>query len=152
MLKLEKITPDNLMPILQLTTNADGITTVFEKFVASNALSIAQSKYFPSYETFGIFADGTAVGFAMFGIDEDDGSLWIPRFMIDCRFQGKGYGKAGFEAVLKILTEKYPSTEIFLSFEPENEIAKKLYEHFGFSFTGKSDEDGELIYKLTSDV
>jgi diamine N-acetyltransferase len=69
--------------------------------------------------------------------------------MIDKRYQGKGYGRQGMLKVLEhIRTFPYGKTNIaVLSYEPENIVAKKLYESLGFVETGEI-EEGEHVAKL----
>jgi diamine N-acetyltransferase len=86
---LREITRDTLREILRLK-----VAPQQEKFVASNAVSIAQAHFHPETAWFrGIHAGDAAVGLVML---EDDPrapgySLW--RFMIDAGQQGKGYGR-----------------------------------------------------------
>ena len=54
--------------------------------------------------------------------------------MIDKRYQGRGFGKEAFKQVLDFVRSK-PCGDaecVWLSYEPENEVAKKLYASFGF--------------------
>ena len=146
-IELRPFTKDNLIEVSKLTTNTDNNPTVFEEFVASNAFSIAQASFYPSYITEAIYHEDEVVGFVMYGIDEDDGLLWIPRFMIDVKHQGKGLGKKSFHIVLKKLNQQYPGSDIYISFEPENIIAKHLYTSFGFKETGEINE-GEVVFTL----
>lgn len=69
--------------------------------------------------------------------------------MIDKDHQGKGYGKKAFTKVLDLIKTlpQGNATSVFLSYEPENEVARKLYASFGFVETGDIDE-GEVIARL----
>lgn len=61
-------------------------------------------------------------------------SYLIWRFMIDSRHQGKGYGREALRLALEYI-RTFPGGEAdvcWLSYEPENEVAKKLYASFGF--------------------
>jgi len=81
----------------------------------------------------------------MYGIDEDDVTmLWIDRLMIAKSFLGHGYGLA----VLRYIISEAPAygvNRIGLSTEPENLIAKHVFEKAGFHLTGMKD-DGEDVY------
>ena len=59
---------------------------------------------------------------------------YIWRFMIDKRFQGRGYGKEAFRQILDFIKTRPdgPSDYVLLSYGPANEIGKKLYASFGF--------------------
>jgi len=69
--------------------------------------------------------------------------------MIDRKFQNKGYGKEALSLALDFIkSSPCGKTEYcWLSYEPENVIARHLYHSFGFVETG--DMDGaELIAVL----
>jgi diamine N-acetyltransferase len=87
------------------------------------------------------------VGFVMLGFYEKK-QMDIWRFMIDERYQKKGYGKAALTLAIEYLRREFNVSEIFLSFVPDNTAAEKLYESAGFRKTGESDDDGEIIMRL----
>ena len=131
MVELREITESNYNECLNLKVPDNQ-----KDFVASNVYSLAQAWVF--YETaypFAIYADNVMVGFIMMGFYKPKGIYNIWRLMIDERFQGKGYGKEALLLAIKYLKEKYNVHEIFLSFEPKNFIAEKLYENVGFQRT-----------------
>ena len=126
-------------------------------FVAPNLYSIAESQFFGTWECFLAVADDveTPVGFLMWGLDEEppEGAVqtgpsewWIIRFMIDAKRQGAGYGTALLDVAIDALQQR-GATSVFLSFEPENDRARALYERRGFVDTGRV-EDGEIVYRL----
>ncbi len=145
-IKLVRVNTKNYDDLVGLEVNEDQ-----KNFVADNCYSLAEA-----YATnadgegaampFGIYDGETPVGFLMIGYNihddwEDDkapdfakNSYLIWRFMIDRKYQGKGYGKAAMKLVLDyIKTFPCGSSELcWLSYEPENEAAKKLYASFGF--------------------
>ena len=54
--------------------------------------------------------------------------------MIDKKYQGQGFGKQALKLVLDFI-KTFPCGEseaCWLSYEPENEVARKLYLSFGF--------------------
>lgn len=73
------------------------------------------------------------------------GRLWLDRFLIDCRYQGNGYGKAALELMIKYLSRKYHEKDIYLSVVKENAVAIRLYQSHGFKFTGEKDIHGEDV-------
>ncbi|MER2263473.1 MAG: GNAT family N-acetyltransferase [Psychrobacillus sp.] len=148
-MKLVEINKDNWLKTVLLTTNKDGKGTVVEQFVASNALSIAQSVYETGWTVKGIEAEDKLIGFAMYGFDEDTANYWICRFMIDHKSQGKGYGRKAVELVLEELKQLDGCNSIYLSTEPDNEKAIKLYESLGFQKTGNINEgEAEFVLNL----
>lgn len=84
----------------------------------------------------------------MYGYCYEANFYEICRLMIDHKYQGKGYGKVTLEKVIEEMKSFKDCNEVFLSFEPENQIGRKLYESFNFKNTGKIIE-GELLYSLT---
>ena len=146
-LKLVEINKDNWLRTVLLTTNEDAKATVVEKFVASNALSIVQSIYETGWIVKGIEVDDKVIGFAMYGLDEDTKNYWICRLMIDHKCQGKGYGREAIQLILDEMKQLDGCETIYLSTEPDNEVAIKLYESFGFQKTGNMNE-GEVEFIL----
>ena len=61
-------------------------------------------------------------------------TLW--KFMIDSRYQNKGYGRKALELGIKYLQERFGVSEIYTGVVPGNAVAKKLYESVGFKETG----------------
>lgn len=158
MLRLEKITGKNVWSILKLHVSEDQ-----ESFVAPNDISIIEAYTaitgngyaFP----FGIYEGETPVGFLMIGFDADDcwedapsiarGNYNLWRLMIDKNYQNKGYGKEAVRLALEFI-KTIPCGKAdfcWLSYEPENEIASRLYHSFGFVETGEMDGD-EIIAVL----
>ena len=154
MLRLEKINGKNVWNILKLSVNNSQ-----REFVASNEISIieaytaitANGYAYP----FGIYDGEIPVGFLMIGFDKDDywedapdvatGNYNLWRLMIDKNYQHKGYGRQAVKLALDFI-KTYPcgpAEYCWLSYEPENQIAKELYASFGFIETG--DMDGEEI-------
>ncbi len=158
MLRLEKITGKNVWSILKLRVSEDQ-----ESFVAPNDISIIEAYTaitgngyaFP----FGIYEGETPVGFLMIGFDADDcwedapsiarGNYNLWRLMIDKNYQNKGYGKEAVRLALEFI-KTFPCGKAdfcWLSYEPKNEIASRLYYSFGFVETGEMDGD-EIIAVL----
>lgn len=145
MILLKEITKDNVIKASFLTTNTTGEVTLLEDYIAANVISIAQSKYMPEMNTKAIYNDEEMVGFVMYGLDE--GELWIMRYMIDYRHQGKGFGKSALQLIIEEIWDNYNEPQIKISIEPENIKAKQLYEGFGFVDTGIIEEK-ELVMLL----
>ena len=158
MVRLEKINGKNVWDALSLSVKEDQ-----REFVASNDVSIieayttitANGYAFP----FGIYDDEQIVGFLMIGFDKDDywddapdianGNYNLWRLMIDQKYQHRGYGKRAIELALEFV-RTFPCGEAdycWLSYEPENVVAKELYASFGFTETGEKDGE-ELIAVL----
>ena len=157
MLELKKINRKNVAEILNLE--------VFDNqksFVATNNSSIIEA-YIAITEnnhvfTFGVYNDDTPIGFLMIGFDVNSdeegapkiakGNYNIWRLMIDKKFQGKGFGKKAMDLALEFIktfpcgTAKY----CWLSYESDNDVARKLYKSVGFEET--DEKDGEEIVAI----
>ena len=152
MIKLEEINGKNIRDILELR-----VGNAQESFVAPNHVSIIEAYIAISHHgqafPFGIYDDETPVGFCMIGFGADDdwedapaiakGNYNLWRFMIDERYQGKGFGKAAMKRIMEFIAgEPCGAAEYcWLSYEPENAAAKALYASFGFAETGERDGD-----------
>ena len=168
---LEKITYNNYIKVvwgLNVKRNQ-------KNFVASNANSLAEAYVAITNGgvalPFAICKNKKPVGFLMigYGISEDEEidtdnpafakiikeGYCIWRFMIDKRYQGKGYGKKAMSLALDYI-RTFPCGKAdvcWLSYEPENEVAKKLYSSFGFKeqlqfYGGKEGEEIPAVLEL----
>lgn len=158
MLRLEKINRKNVCDIVKLHVSEDQ-----KNFVAANDVSIIEAYLsitgngyaFP----FGIYEDDVPVGFLMIEFDTDDywddapkiakGNYNLWRLMIDRAYQGKGLGRKAVRLALDFINT-LPCGEAeycWLSYEPENDVARQLYRSFGFTETGEKDGE-ELIASL----
>ena len=158
MLRLEKINGKNVWDILKLSVNDSQ-----KEFVASNEISIIEAytaitAHGYAYP-FGIYDGDKPVGFLMIGFDKDDywedapdvaaGNYNLWRLMVDKKYQHKGYGRQAVKLALDFIKTLPcgPAECCWLSYEPENQIAKELYASFGFAETGEFDDE-ELIAVL----
>jgi len=104
-------------------------------FIRSNAWSIAESLYHPELKPFGIYRGGTMVGFLMYGTAWQDGTVWLFRLMIDRTYQGQGLGKEALERVIRRMRDE-GYTDVNIGWDPENDVAERLYLNAGFEPTG----------------
>lgn len=158
MVRLERINSKNIWQVLKLK-----VSDKQKDFVAPNDMSIIEAYIaitnngyaFP----FGIFDEDDPVGFLMIGYDVDDafenppkiayGNYNIWRLMIDERYQNKGYGNSAMQLALDFI-KTFPCGKAqycYLSYDPENTMAKNLYSQFGFVESGEMDGD-EVISVL----
>ncbi len=70
--------------------------------------------------------------------------------MIDCRHQGRGYGRAALSALLEEIGALGHVRDVLVCYMPENEGARRLYQSAGFVDEGE-DADGEMIARLRFD-
>ena len=159
---LEKLTWDTVDDVLKLKVSKEQ-----KEFVAPNRDSIIDAYFALTEEsipvfTFGIYLGKKPVGFLMIGYDVPwaeqyyglpRGYYYIWRFMIDKRYQGNGYGKEALKLAIDFIKTS-PSGKAeycWLSYEPENEVARNLYLSFGFEEKKelwKEDQEIPAVYKL----
>lgn len=139
MLHLKAITKENWQKAISLRVREDQL-----KFVASNAVSLAQLNFLENFLAKGIYHGEEMIGFTLYGIDEDDHEYWIYRMMIDQKHQGKGYGIEAIKLVIDDISniKEDRHQTITLSYTPTNEHAKHVYEKIGFQ-----EIDGLIIGK-----
>ncbi|WP_405104275.1 GNAT family N-acetyltransferase [Paenibacillus sp. FSL K6-1217] len=140
-IQLHKITPELEQECTQLSVSAGQLD-----LVASNADSLVHAVNEPTSVPYGIFNEEEMVGFVLFDNERyTDGYYWILRFMIDGRFQGKGYGRSAIKEVIKMLRTREDCTQIRVSHIPHNLTANKLYKDVGFIDTGELEDNGDII-------
>ena len=112
MMTLKEVTKENWIDVISLAVRDDQ-----KAFIASNAVSLAQLHLLDEFVAKAIYADDELVGFALYGVDEDDGEYWIYRFMIDQKFQGKNFGREAMTAVIEdIRVNKEPRHKTITDF------------------------------------
>lgn len=164
MLHLEKVDHNNVWEICDLK-----VFRYQKDFVASNIGSIVQAYSVWDTDTaafpFGIYKDDKPVGFLMIGFNESsadydpssgfeppkiyDHNYTIWRFMIDKRYQKRGYGREAMNLALDFI-RTWPCGKAeycAVSFEAENEVARNLYRSMGFEENGELDGD-EIVAVL----
>lgn len=112
-------------------------------FIEPVSLCLADAEKDTRYVPLALYENGEIIGFSMYG--KFDEQIWLDRYLIDERFQGKGLGRYFFRALVEHLLERYPNQPIYLSVFDQNKVAIHLYQKFGFSFTEEVDENGEKI-------
>lgn len=131
MVELREINSENFEEIINLKVSESQAT-----FVSTVAYSLAQAWCFKNAFPFAIYADGNAVGFVMLGYYEARKQYTLWKFLIDERYQNKGYGRKALELALNYLVNSFSINEIFTGVAIGNEIAKHLYSSVGFKTTG----------------
>lgn len=142
---VREVTADNWEKVVDLE-----LLDEQEDFVASNAYSLAESKFNTYAVPRAIYAGKKVVGFLMYEtLDEEGepGTYSIYRFMIDRRQQGKGYGRKALEQTLKEISRQPNCRRITICYVPGNDNAKAFYASFGFAEIG-IDEHGEMVAEI----
>ena len=105
-----------------------------EEFAADrvNLLARAYACREQRSRAFLIYADDTAVGMGLYyDIDRVD-SFFLSQLFIDCRYQGRGYGRLATELVLRLLKEDGKFPRVRLCCIDGNRVAMDLYTKLGF--------------------
>ncbi|MBM6617575.1 GNAT family N-acetyltransferase [Bacillus suaedaesalsae] len=148
-LTINEVTVHNFIPVINLK-----LAESQKNHIASNVYSIAESKVNPCFTPYAIYLGEEVIGFVMTDYDqtlEDKNKYWIPRLMIDERYQGKGYGKLAMNIIIENLFSNDDCSCIRLSTEPSNVSAIKFYESIGFVQTGELLEELEVILQLNKE-
>ena len=127
MINLRDITKKNLISIIDLDVSKHQ-----KDQVASNAVSIAQGNYSKSAWFKGIFNDDIAVGFVMLDLIIEENECFLWRFMIDKKYQGKGFGKIALTQIIDYVKSLKVFDYIKTSYVPKEKGAEGFYRNFGF--------------------
>ncbi|MDR1894903.1 MAG: GNAT family N-acetyltransferase [Spirochaetales bacterium] len=132
LVSLEEITEDSLSEILNMDVAEEQ-----KRYITSNAKSIAQA-HFSNYSWFrAIYNEKIPVGFIMLYLDPDKPIYEIWRFMIDSRYQRKGYGSAALGHCIDFVRSLPYAQELLASVLPENGAASSFFIKHNFFFTGE---------------
>ena len=127
MINLREITETNLISIIDLDVSENQ-----NDLVAPNAVSIAQGHYSKSAWFKGIFNDDVAIGFVMLDLITEENKCFLWRFMIDKKYQGKGYGKIALTQVIEYVKSFKVFDNIGTSYVATDNSAEGFYKNFGF--------------------
>ena len=129
---LREVTRDTVWTVCNLHVSKEQ-----EQFVAPNAFSIAQAHFSREAWFRAVYADEVPVGFVMLAQVLDRGSYYLWRFMIDERYQKKGYGKKALQLVIAHVRLMPFADELTLSYHKGDGSPRPFYEKLGFRDTGK---------------
>ena len=139
---LREVTAETVRLICDLDSGPGG-----DRFVAPNAVSIAQAYFEPSAWFRAIYAGDEPVGFVMLEDDVENSEYTLWRLMIDHRHQRKGYGRRAVELVIDHVAGQPGATELLTSYVPGERGPAEFYKGLGFTPTGEV-EDGEVEVRL----
>ncbi len=103
-----------------------------KNYVASNMYSLVQASYEDGLYPLGIFNEDEMIGFLLYDYDEELNGWSFSRFMINIKYQNKGFGRKALEKFLEYFQSKFPNKSLYTSVEIDNDIAIKLYQKYGF--------------------
>ena len=145
---LREVTQDTVRTICDLKVSKEQ-----EQFVASNSISIAEAHFSNEAWFRAVYADETPVGFVMLArVPREErarlGTHFLWRFMIDERYQGRGYGRKALESVMQHLKKESNANALHTSCREGKGSPKGFYKKMGFKETGEKLDNGERIMKL----
>lgn len=73
----------------------------------------------------------------MLGYYEAEGYYTLWKFMIDEKYQNKGYGKRALRHGIDYLVNRFQAKEVYTAYYAANRIARHLYASIGFRETGE---------------
>ena len=144
--EIRKVTELNKKDLLVLRVSEDQ-----RHFIETVEECLADAEQWKEFRPVGLYVDGIAVGFAMYGYLGDGkggGNLWIDRMLIDEKYQGNGFGSRFVVLLMQRVLSEYGDQPIFLSVYPENTAAIHLYEKLGFVLLDEYDSQGEQIMQM----
>jgi len=137
MIQLVDVNSQNLSEAAALSVSED------QKAFLSSAVGIIARGYAYrscSAKVIGI-SDGQLVGIALVkDLDEEPACYDLQQFMIDRRFQHKGYGTEALRLILSQLGKERKYTNVEVCVDKRNTAALHMYGKLGFSDTGYIDE------------
>jgi diamine N-acetyltransferase len=148
---LREITHTNWRATLRLTVHPEQ-----QRFIADHtpiaAIMLAKAYIRPDglvWVPYAIYAAEEIVGLiALAYAPGSRDEYWVYHFFIDRLHQGRGYGKAAFQAFIQLIRERHPHCrQLNLAVHPENSRAQQLYTSLGFQPDGR-ELWGELVYRL----
>ena len=139
MVRLTEITEDNWIEAASLAVKEE------QKGYLAPAVGIIARGYVYrncNAKVYVIEADGTAVGLALVReFDDEPPGYDLQQFMIDGRYQGRGYGSAGLRLILDELRREARYGHVEVCVKRQDAEAIRLYGKHGFTDSGYVDED-----------
>lgn len=138
MIRLTDVTEDNWMDVAALSVKDS------QRHFLAPAIGILARGYVYRHcngRVFVIEDDGTAVGVALVREFTDEPLGYdLQQFMIDGRYQGRGYGSAALRLILDELRRENHYDHVEVCVKKEDAAAIRLYEKCGFVDSGYVDE------------
>jgi len=142
---LREITADTVRSIIDLS-----VAEQQKRFVAPNAVSLAQALFSPEAWYRAIYRGDEPVGFVML-YDEslrnpapDKPQIGVWRLMVDERHQRKGVGRAALRLVIDHVRNRGGFSKLELCYVPAEGSAERFYTSLGFRNTDRLDQ-GERV-------
>lgn len=139
MIKLCEINECNWLKVISLSVSNDQ-----KEYLDSPVGIIARGYVYRDHraKVYAILHDNEPVGLALVkDLDEEPACYDLQQFLIDKRFQGKGFGTKALSLLLDLLEaeQKYECTEVCV--DKRNAAALRLFQKAGFTDTGYTDPE-----------
>jgi diamine N-acetyltransferase len=152
---LRPITPSNRTAVEALR-----VAVGQEAFVDGVGRSLADAADMPDANPWyrAVYAGAVPVGFVMLGDDVPPGNPHLPwryylwRMLIDARFQGRGYGRAGLDRVVAYLRTRPGAEVLVTSVVPGVGSPMGFYQRYGFRPTGEMFDHEHVLQLRLDDV
>lgn len=119
-----------------------------ERYVANSTTILARAYAYRHHHSRAvmIYDDATPVGMGLYHDDPQMEAYIFSELLIDARYQGKGFGREATRLMLEEMRSAGRYNKVVLCYIEGNELAKRLYEKFGFHVIDQ-DED-EVIMEV----
>ena len=139
MLKLVEINEQNWLDVRRLSVSKDQ-----EGFLDSAVGILARGYVYRGQRArvLGIERDGEMIGIALVkDLDEEPACYDLQQFLIDGRYQGRGYGAEALGLLLELLRQEKKYEDVEVCVHREDAAALALFTGAGFLDTGYVDPD-----------
>ena len=139
MVRLAEVTEENWLEAASLSVKEEQ-----KRFLAPAVGILARGYVYRNCggRVYVIESDGTAVGLALVReFTEEPLGYDLQQFMIDKRYQGRGYGSAALGLILDALRSEGHYDRVEVCVKAEDAEAVRLYAKHGFTDSGYVDED-----------
>ena len=146
MIRLFDVNEQNWLDVFSLSVNEEQ-----KKFLASPVGIVARGYVYRSCNArvYGISNDEHMIGIALVkDMDEEPACYDLQQFMIDRRFQNKGYGTEALCLILSLLSKERKYDQVEVCVHRNNAAALWMYKKAGFEDTGYIDESVPACYNL----
>ncbi len=154
MIKLVDVTEQNWLDVVSLSVHEKQ-----KKFLDKPIGILARGYIYRScnVRVFGISNDEHIIGVALVkNMDEEPSCYDLQQFMIDQRFQNKGYGTEALRLILSVLSKERKYDQVEVCVNKNAAAALWMYKKVGFEDTGYIDESVpdccNLMYNFRKDI
>jgi diamine N-acetyltransferase len=137
---LKPVTPHNREAVCALQVHPHQ-----SPLIASNTESMRNADISPTAVPKAIYRENELVGFLLYQ-PRGNNVFSLHRMMVDANHQRQGIGQVAINLAIQEM-EELGATTIYISFLPENDAARALYESVGFTYQ-ETEEDGEIVYRF----